>query len=301
MKPVLAIVGPTAVGKTQLSLYLAHRYHGEIISADAMQFYRGLDIGTAKIGPDEREGIPHHLIDILDPDESFSAAQYQEVVRQKISLLHDRDVLPILVGGSGLYIRSVLSDYRFEGDPRDDEKSARFAALSNEELYKELQSADPEAAAINHPNNRKRILRLLELVQTAGKERSKAAQNPYYDNVVLIGLEAPRMELYARIERRVEAMMEAGLLDEVKALHARGIRGQSVMAIGYKELYAYLEGTTSLAEALGQIKQASRRYAKRQMTWFKNQMNVEWFPSDLAHFETTMEAVCRRLDLWLKP
>jgi tRNA dimethylallyltransferase len=299
MKPVLAIVGPTAVGKTRLSVALAKRYGGEIISADAMQFYRGLDIGTAKATPEERQGVAHHLIDILDPQESFSVAQYQRVVRDKIAELQARDVLPIVVGGSGLYVRSVLYDYRFEGKPRDLETVTQYDALSNEELFALLREKDPLGASQNHPNNRKRILRLLELAESAGTVRSQAGKESFYEHLILVGLRAPREELYRRIERRVDEMMGSGLLGEVKNLHDRGIRGQSVMAIGYKELYEYLEEKTTLAEALLNIKQASRRYAKRQMTWFTNQMSVEWFDSDPKGFEATIISVCDRLDPFL--
>lgn len=296
MKPLVVLVGPTGVGKTRLSLALAHRYGGEIISGDAMTFYRGMDIGTAKLPESLREGIPHHLIDILDPRESFSVAEYQKLVRGKIAEIRARDAVPFLVGGSGLYVQSVLRDYRFEGQKRDDALSAPYRLLSNGELHALLAQKDPAAAEITHPNNRVRVLRLLELAESAGPDRPKASPAPYYEDFVLLGLQTPRPLLYARIEERVGKMMEEGLLEEVKRLFEAGVKGQAVQAIGYKELYAYFAGTTTLAEAVSAICQASRNYAKRQMTWFRNQMRVEWFESDPEALETTEAAVIARLD-----
>ena len=300
MKPIVAIVGPTAVGKTTLSLALAHRYGGEIISADAMQFYRGLDIGTAKLPVSDREGIPHHLIDILDPEADFSAAEYQTIVRRAIDDLRNRDVLPILVGGSGLYIRSVLYEYRFEGEKRNRRSTAFYEQLSNGELYEILKTKDPDAAAINHPNNRKRIIRLLELAETTGTRRSETANRLYYPDALPVGLFAPREELIRRIDERVDAMLRQGLVEEVRAIYDRKIRGQALAAIGYKELYAFFDGKCTLESAVETIRIASHRYANRQMTWFRNQMDVRWFESDFADFSRTVSAVNNYLDPYLK-
>lgn len=301
MKPLVVVVGPTGVGKTRLSLALAHRYGGEIVSGDAMTFYRGMDIGTAKIPPSLREGIPHHLIDILDPSESFSVAEYQKRVREKIAEIRGRNALPLLVGGSGLYVQAVLFDYRFEGKKRDDAQTAALSSLSNEDLYAELARIDPAAAAANHPNNRIRILRLLELAESAGPEREKNSRIPYYEDVRLIGLEAPRPRLYAQIDSRVGEMLDAGLVKEVRALYDAGIRGQAVRAIGYRELYAHFDGEIPLEVAVARICQASRNYAKRQMTWFKNQMEPVWFSSLPETFEGTVAAVEAYLDPFLLP
>jgi len=300
MKPILVIVGPTGVGKTKLSLALAHQYEGEIISADAMQFYQGLDIGTAKTLPAEQEGIPHHLIDILSPDAAFSVAEYQKIVRTKIDELRKRDVMPILVGGSGLYIQAVLYDYRFEGEKRDDQNTARYDALSITELYQMLEMTDPKAAKTVHPNNRKRVVRLLELAQSNPISQSESGKLPYYDHFIMIGLEMPRAKLYQRIEERVQLMFDRGLTAEARRLYDRGLHTQSVMAIGYKELYPYFAGEITLPEAILQIKQNSRRYAKRQLTWFKNQMTVEWFEIDPEHFDDTITAVQAFLNSQMK-
>lgn len=296
MKPLVVLVGPTGVGKTRLSLALAHRYGGEVISGDAMTFYRGLDIGTAKLAESLREGIPHHLIDILDPAEPFSVAEYQKLVRGKIAEIRARDAVPLLVGGSGLYVQSVLFDYRFEGEKRDDARNSAYGILSNGELHALLAQKDPKAAETTHPNNRIRVLRLLELAASAGPDRPKASRTPFYGDFVLIGLEAPRPLLYAKIDERVGTMMEEGLLDEVRKLYDAGVQGQAVQAIGYKELYAYFEGKISLADAVSAIGQASRNYAKRQMTWFRNQMQAEWFESRPEAFSETEAAVFARLD-----
>lgn len=301
MKPLVVLVGPTGVGKTRLSLALAHRYGGEIISGDAMTFYRGLDIGTAKLPESRREGIPHHLIDILDPGDSFSVAEYQKLVRGKIAEIRARNAVPFLVGGSGLYVQAVLCDYRFEGEKRDDARAAAYAVLSNGELHALLAQTDPKAAETTHPNNRVRVLRLLELAASAGPDRPKDSRTPFYGDFILIGLEAPRPILYAQIDGRVGRMMEEGLLAEVRRLYDSGVKGQAVQAIGYKELYAYFEGKVSLAEAVSAICQASRNYAKRQMTWFKNQMRAEWFESRPEAFGETLAALTARLDPLLLP
>ncbi len=300
MKPIVAIVGPTAVGKTALSLAIAHQYGGEIISADAMQFYRGFDIGTAKLPEADREGIPHHLIDILDPGADFSAAEYQKIVRESIDHLRKKGVLPILVGGSGLYIRSVLYDYRFEGEKRDPRKTAFYEQLSNGELFELLKKKDPRSAEVNHPNNRKRIIRLLELADAVGTERSENAGKPFYDPILLVGLTAPRDELVHRIDQRIEEMLARGLVREVRNLFDQNVRGQALAAIGYKELYAHFEGKCSLDSAIQAMKIASHRYAKRQMTWFRNQMNVQWFLSDFHDFSRTVTAVKAYLDPFLQ-
>jgi len=279
---VIAIVGPTAVGKTALSIELAKACNGEIINGDSMQIYRELSIGTAKIMEEEMDGIPHHLLDIKDPTDSFSVAEYQKLVRDKIEDIASRGKLPIIVGGTGLYIQSVLYDFRFtEQQKTDDKIIEELEKLSPEELYARLEKSDPEAAQEIHPNNVQRIIRAIERVELTGKQKNEIEQNQGHERVYphyIIGLSIDRDLLYERINKRVDLMMEIGLLDEVKRLHANGIRDvQAIQAIGYKEIYAYLDGLISLETAIENLKQNSRRYAKRQLTYFRNKMDIHWY------------------------
>lgn len=282
---LLVIIGPTAVGKTKLSVAMAKRFNGEIISGDSMQIYRGMDIGTAKIRKDEMEGIPHHLIDIKEPNESFSVAEFQQLVREEIAEIAGRGKLPIIAGGTGLYIQSVIYDYRFS-DVSGDEKlrqelEQRAKKIGHEALHQELRKVDPISAATIHPNNVRRVIRALEIYYQAGKPRNEfenigPADIPY--NAAVVGLTMDREQLYQRINARVDSMMEEGLLEEVKQLYQLGLRNcQSIQAIGYKEIYQYLDGEISLETAVEKLKQNSRRYAKRQLTWFRNKMEVKWF------------------------
>lgn len=282
---LIVLVGPTAVGKTKLSLEIAQAFHGEIISGDSMQIYRKMDIGTAKITSEEMEGIPHYLIDIKEPDESFSVAEFQSMVREKITEIHSRGFIPVIVGGTGLYIQSVIYDYHFTEMPGNEafrnELEERALAGKAAELHKELEKVDPESASNIHPNNTRRVIRALEINYSSGKTVGDLQQNQkkemLYD-VVLVGLTMDREKLYNRINRRVDIMMQQGLLEEAKDLYDQGIRNcQSVQAIGYKELYEYFDGNIDLGTAIEQLKQNSRRYAKRQLTWFRNKMDVDWF------------------------
>lgn len=282
---VVVLIGPTAVGKTKISIDLAKKFNGEIISGDSMQIYREMDIGTAKIMPAEMEGIPHHLLDIKNPDESFSVAEFQQLVRKKITEITNRGKLPMIVGGTGLYIQSVIYDYRFSEGPADsifrESLEKRVLTEGIMPLYEELKQVDPEAALKIHPNNTRRVIRALEVYHCTGKSMSdyQSEQTPelLYD-VALIGLTMEREELYSRINERVDIMMDQGLLDEVKSLYDRGIHDcQSIQAIGYKEIYDYFNGKTTLETAIEQLKQNSRRYAKRQLTWFRNKMDVKWY------------------------
>lgn len=282
---LIVLIGPTAVGKTNLSIALAKAFNGEIISGDSMQIYKGLDIGTAKITPEEMSGIVHHLIDIKDPQEGFSAAEFQRIVRSKISDISSRGKLPIIAGGTGLYIQSAICDYQFSDEPGDpafrETMEARAHAGFAGELYAELKSVDPESAEHIHPNNVRRVIRALEIYRCTGRPMSEYRKNQQQEllyNAAIIGLTMDRAKLYERINLRVDQMLEQGLLEEVKALHSRGIRDvQSVQAIGYKELYDYLDRRIPFPEAVEQLKQNSRRYAKRQLTWFRNKMPVNWF------------------------
>jgi len=290
---VVAIVGPTASGKTALSIKMAKAFDGEIINGDSMQIYKGLDIGTAKITEDEMEGIPHHLLDIKEPTESFSVAEYQTLVREKIAEIQSRGKLPIIVGGTGLYVQAVLYDFQFTKEEVDEEARKKYydelAAIGPDAMHAKLMSLDPETAKTIHPNNTRRVIRALEMVELHGV--SKASEEHNRGNIALyhhliIGLDMDREKLYERINLRVDLMMEKGLLEEVKGLYERGIRDvQSVQAIGYKELYAYLDGKLTLPDAIEQLKQNSRRYAKRQLTYFRNKMDVEWIGNEWDKIE----------------
>ena len=294
---VLCIVGPTAVGKTKMSIELAKQLNGEIISGDSMQIYRGMDIGTAKATMDERQGIPHHLIDEKNPDEPYSVAAFQQTVRAKIEEIKSRGKLPIIVGGTGLYIKSVLYDYEFAGESESKEvDEAKYGHLSNEELHAKLATVDEAGAKDIHPNNRKRVIRALEIYETSGVKKSEMIEKQEHKMIYdacLIGLTDDRTVLYDRINKRVDVMYETGLVEEVKALFDEGIpaESQSIRAIGYKELYDYFKGLISLEESKELIKRNSRRYAKRQYTWFNNQMDVTWFKVDVQHFDKTVKEV----------
>lgn len=289
---LIVIIGPTAVGKTNLSIALAKRFNGEIISGDSMQVYKTMDIGTAKITKEEMEGIPHHLIDIKEPEESFSVAEFQQLVRKKITEITNRGKLPIIVGGTGLYIQSVLYDYQFSDATSDwdfrKKMEHRLVENGKDWLYSQLEQIDRESAKRIHPNNTRRVIRALEVFHCTGKTMTEIEKNqslePLYD-MVLIGLTMDRELLYERINRRVDQMIANGLVEEVKMLYDKPIRDcQSIQAIGYKELYEYFSGNISLEEAIEQLKRNSRRYAKRQFTWFRNKMDVKWF--DVSNLQT---------------
>ncbi|WP_210363916.1 tRNA (adenosine(37)-N6)-dimethylallyltransferase MiaA [Bacillus sp. REN3] len=282
---LIVLIGPTAVGKTSLSIELAKRFNAEIISGDSMQIYKGMDIGTAKITQEEMEGIPHHLLDIKEPEESFSTAEFQELVRAKIEEISTRGRLPMIVGGTGLYIQSAIYDYHFTDSPSDQSFREALERQADEDgpeaLHQTLKEADPESAARIHPNNIRRVIRALEVIHCTGKTASEVQgdQSPeLLYNTALVGLTMDRELLYERINLRVDRMVEQGLLQEVKHLYDKGLRDcQSIQAIGYKELYDYFDGNVTLQQAIENLKQNSRRYAKRQLTWFRNKMKVEWF------------------------
>ncbi|MBD7936638.1 MULTISPECIES: tRNA (adenosine(37)-N6)-dimethylallyltransferase MiaA [Cytobacillus] len=287
---IIILIGPTAVGKTKTSIELAKKYNGEIISGDSMQIYKGMDIGTAKITEEETEGIRHHLIDIKEPDESFSTAAFQTIVREKITEISRRGKLPIIVGGTGLYIQSVLFDYQFSNVASDDgfrkHLEERAKVEGNICIHKELQVVDPESALKIHPNNIRRVIRALEVYHCTGKtmtewQNTQKPESVY--NAAVIGLTMDRDLLYKRINQRIDIMMDKGLLAEVRGFCEKGLRNcQSMQAIGYKEFYPYFDGLISLDEAVEQLKQNSRRYAKRQLTWFRNKMDVSWIDMSIA-------------------
>ena len=269
MKKVIVIVGPTASGKTSVSVKLAKELNTEIISGDSVQVYRSLNIGSAKITKEEMEGVKHHLIDILEPTEDYSVASFQSNTRKLIDEITSKGMTPIICGGTGFYIKAALYDYDFTKEERHND----YGNLSNEEIRNKLiELNDPEIPDLN---NRKRLERHLEIYES-GEEVSINKNEPLYDSLI-IGLTMDRELLYDRINKRVDKMVEDGLIEEVKSLYDKGIRSNSVLSIGYRELYEYFDGLCSLEEAIDKIKQHSRNFAKRQYTWFKNQMKVEWF------------------------
>ena len=276
---IIGIVGPTGVGKTKLSVALAKKYNAIIINCDAMQVYKDLNIGTAKVMEEEKEGIPHFLFDIRDVNEEYTVYDYQKDCRELLEKYKDRNI--IIVGGTGLYLKAALYDYRFneESGSRTD-----YSAYSNEELYKKVLEKDKNSKI--HPNNRVRMERFLNKELTEPVEPVKL-----YDHL-LIGLTTDREVLYDRINKRVDIMVENGLLDEVKIFYNNKVYSKPLMGgIGYKELYDYFDNKISLEEALNKIKQNSRRYAKRQYTFFNNQLDVKWFDVDFNCFDNTIKDV----------
>lgn len=290
---VVAIVGPTASGKTALSIKMAKAFNGEIINGDSMQIYKGLDIGTAKITEEEMEGIPHHLFSFKEPTDSFSVADYQQLVRQKIEEIKSRRKLPIIVGGTGLYVQAALYDFQFTKEDVNEEARKKYydelANIGPDAMHAKLAQLDPETAKTIHPNNTRRVIRALEMIELHGVSKSSDEQNrgniPIYNHLI-IGIDMDRQKLYERINLRVDVMIEKGLLDEVKGLWDQNIRNvQSVQAIGYKEIYAYFDGRLTLEDAIEELKQNSRRYAKRQLTYFRNKLDAQWIGNDWKKIE----------------
>ncbi|MGE6379864.1 tRNA (adenosine(37)-N6)-dimethylallyltransferase MiaA [Peribacillus muralis] len=282
---LLVIIGPTAVGKTKMSIEMAKLFNGEIISGDSMQVYKGMDIGTAKIKREEMEGVPHYLLDIKEPDEPFSAAEFQERANACIEDIQSRGKLPIIVGGTGLYIQSVIYDYQFSEAPSDLEYREGLEVQIRESgidpVFDQLREVDPESAKRIHPNNVRRVIRALEIFHCTGKTMSEQLDDQPTElkyETCIIGLSMEREKLYQRIDERVEGMVEEGLIQEVQSFYDQGLKDcQSIQAIGYKEIYDYFDGRVSVVEAVETLKQNSRRYAKRQLTWFRNKMDVIWF------------------------
>ncbi len=284
--PLLAVVGPTASGKTALALGLAQRLDGEIISADSMQIYKGMDIATAKPTQAEMNGIPHHLIDILDPGENFSVADFLTAAKSAISDIRARGKLPIVAGGTGLYINTLVDNVELSPMPAAadirEELNRLWAQKGGEHLLQILEEFDPTTASSLHPNNKGRIIRAIEVYRQTGIPisehviRSRQTPSPYH--LVMLGLHfADRQELYDRINRRVDAMIAAGLLGEAKSMLAKlPPASTAAQAIGYKELRGHFAGTSSLEESVEAIKQETRRYAKRQLTWFRRDQRIHW-------------------------
>ncbi len=285
MKPtIVCVVGPTAVGKTALSIEIAQRFNGEVISGDSMQVYRGMDIATAKVTPEEQQNIPHHLIDILRPDEDFSVFDFKARVTQLITDIRSRGRLPIIAGGTGMYLDSVIRDYALSEEKRDPLYEQKIAAdiekLGIDAVYDRLVEVDPEQAKKTHKNNVRRVIRALEVYDRTGQTMTEYQRNqedsPY--NVILIGLDMDRALLYERINARVDQMVELGLFQEARKFYDLGLKdAPSMRAIGYKELIGYFEGQLTEEASIDLLKRNSRRYAKRQLTWFRNKMAVEWY------------------------
>ncbi len=286
-KKILVIVGPTAVGKTYVSIELAKKFNTEIISADSMQVYKYMDIGTAKVTEEEACGIKHHMLDLVYPNEEFSVSEFQKIAEKHIDNLIDDDKLPIVIGGSGLYVNSLLYDLDF-GKVKSDEKVKKYYTdfyneHGTEKLHELLVNIDSEAAAKIHKNNVKRVIRALEVCHITGNKFSEMNTNIRKPsekyNCIIIGLEMDRDILYQRINKRVDIMVENGLIEEVKSLLDKGYDRNlvSLQAIGYKEIIDYLEEKTTKQDAIDILKTNTRRFAKRQFTWFKADSNIKWF------------------------
>ena len=274
---IISIVGPTGVGKTKLSIALAKKYNGIILNADAMQIYKGMNIGTAKIKEEEKEGIPHYLFDLVDVNTNYTVFDYQKDARKILN--ENKNTNIIMVGGSGLYLKAALYNYVFQNDEND----YNYDSYSNEELYKLAQKKDKNMDI--HPNNRKRLIRFLK------RDIKEEECYPLY-NAIYIGLTAKRDILYDRINKRVDEMFKEGLLEEVANFYQQGIKSKAIYtAIGYKELYKYFDKEITLNEAQELIKKNSRHYAKRQYTWFNNQMDIKWFQVDFDNFENTIKQI----------
>lgn len=282
---IICVCGPTASGKTAYAINLAEEKNGEIVSCDSMQIYKYMDIGTAKATEEERARVPHHMIDFVHPDTNYSVADFTEDATQRIEDIISRGKMPILCGGTGLYIDSLLGGIDFSDEKKDEAYRGELWKMAEEEgagaVHALLAECDPDEAEKVHPNNIKRVIRALEICKTTGMTKTEADKaailgSPY--NAQMIGLTMDRERLYERINRRVDIMMEEGLLCEVEGLLEMNVRRDStaMQAIGYKELIAYLDGNCTIDEAVDKIKQESRRYAKRQMTWFKRNKNIEW-------------------------
>ncbi|MCD8045937.1 MAG: tRNA (adenosine(37)-N6)-dimethylallyltransferase MiaA [Clostridiales bacterium] len=305
-KPLVILTGPTAVGKTDLSIALAKAIGGAVISADSMQVYRGMDIGSAKITAAEMGGVPHYLIDVLDPDEEFHVVRFQEMARQALAQIYAVGQIPIVVGGTGFYIQALLYDIDFteqDGDPAFREELECIADQEGAHaLHERLRRVDPASAEAIHENNVKRVIRALEFYEKSGEpisahnERERKKESPY--NFCYFVLNDDRGKAYERIDRRVDRMLADGLVDEVKALRAKGYhRGMvSMQGLGYKEIMAWLDGEIPYEEAVRVLKRDTRHFAKRQLTWFRREKDVIWIEkSDFAGEKEILDEILGKL------
>ena len=290
MKPLIILTGPTAVGKTELSIALAKAVNGEIISADSMQVYRHMDIGTAKITPEEMQGVPHHLIDILEPDTAFNVAMFQKLAKEAMEGIYARGRIPVVVGGTGFYIQALLYDIDFSEENEDMSIRNALEALAEtrgaEYLHEELARVDPESAEQIHANNVKRVIRALEYYRMHGEKISLHNENERqktspYDFFYFV-LTHDRQVLYDRIEKRIDLMLRQGLVEEVRGLMAKGYDKNlvSMQGLGYKEILAYLDREMPLEEAVRILKRDTRHFAKRQLTWFRRELETLWINKD---------------------
>ena len=303
---IIAIVGPTAVGKTDVSLSIAKHFDGEIINMDSVQIYKNLDIGSAKPTREEMGSMPHHLFDFVDPHIDYSVADYKNDLERVLDELSLKGKVPVLVGGTGLYLNSILYAMDFNNAASDPQYRKQLEVLSKEHgtiyLHDMLKTIDPESAERIHPNNILRVIRALEINKLTGKNKKDVQThltlNEKYD-IILIGLTVNRNKLYARINHRVDTMVEQGLIDEVKTLQSMGLDDtfSSMKGIGYKEVLPYLNGAYGYDVMLSLIKQNSRRYAKRQITWFKKYIDMNWFDADLYSERLVMiDEIINRID-----
>lgn len=302
--PLLVVCGATASGKTQLSIDLAKRFDGEICGADSMQIYKGMAVGTAKPDINEMQGIPHHLIDFQEPDRLFSVAEYVSLAKKTIEGIHARGRLPVLTGGTGLYISSLVDNISFGGIASDSSLREELKAVYGEKgaayMHEQLRLCDPELAEKLHPNNIGRIIRAIEVFRVTGEKMSelqkKSRQTPSEYDLCMLGIcYRDREKLYERINLRVDNMLENGLVREAKAVYDAGMQGTAGQAIGYKELAGYFDGNESLDEAVQNIKQATRRYAKRQMTWLRRDERIRWLEADV--FESYAAMLDKAVDI----
>jgi len=302
---VIAIAGPTAVGKTKFAIMLAQAFDGEVVSCDSMQLYKYMDIGSAKPTAEEMAMAKHHLVDIIDPRDDFSVAQYQKLAKDAITDILNRGKTPIISGGTGLYLNSLIYDMDFSSAPEDTEFRNELEKIAenngNEVLHKMLAEQDPKAAALIHPNNVKKVIRALERLKEGEgqiKQFSEISSVTSDYDIILIALTRDRSELYDRINKRVDMLMEAGLLDEVKTLMKMGLTQEniSMKGIGYKELMDHLDGKYTLDEAIETIQKNTRHYAKKQLTWFRRYDKMKWY--DISKFDSD-EIAFEEMKSWL--
>lgn len=297
---MLVICGPTASGKTALAVQLAKQLSGEVVTADSMQIYRGMDIGTAKPNTVEMEGIPHHLLDIVNPCQEFSLVQYLALAKQTVEDIHNRGKLPILAGGTGLYIHSLVDNIQFAEIPTNPQLRSQLEGQAKEKgaqyLWQQLEECDPLSAQKLHPNNLGRVIRALEVYRLTGttmtqlQHQSRQAQSPYQLCMIALGFQN-RETLYNRIDTRVQTMMDQGLLSEAKRVWENGVSKTAYQAIGYKELFDYFAGESTLDEAVELIKRRSRNYAKRQLTWLRRDTRIHWlYWEQYAEFTDLLES-----------
>ncbi len=307
-KPLVILTGPTAVGKTKASIALAKAINGEIISADSMQVYKYMDIGSAKIRPEEMQGVNHYLVDVLEPDEEFHVVRFQQMAKEAMEEIYAKGKVPIIVGGTGFYIQAILNDIDFTENEEDSPYRGELELIAreqgNEVLHKMLAEVDPASAETIHANNVKRVIRALEFYKQTGQkisehnEKERAKESPY--NFCYFVLNDDRDRLYERIELRIDQMLEEGLVEEVRALKEKGYTRDmvSMQGLGYKEILDYLNGTCTLEEAIYILKRDTRHFAKRQLTWFRREREVIWIKKN--EFQHDEEAILNQILLHIR-